>query len=156
MATPTKINDVADWFINRVDRDSGETITHLKLQKLLYFAQAWHLANKGTELFEDEFQAWAHGPVARSVYDRFSGQAWDPLDVVEAGSKIPKKIDSYLEKVFEKYGMYGAKYLEQLTHEHDPWLNARGDLPKEARCETIIPKTVMRDFYGDKIGKKYK
>lgn len=151
---PVDINQVADWFINRVDRDAGDSITHLKLQKLLYFAQAWHLANKGLPLFETDFQAWAHGPVARPIYDRFKGNSWDALEEVDAPS-IPPQIEGYLEKVFAKYGQYGAKYLEKLTHEHEPWIEARGDIPPEERCENVISRKTMRDYYGAKIGKTW-
>lgn len=156
MASPAKINAVADWFINHIDRDSGETITHLKLQKLLYFAQAWYLANTGGKLFEEDFQAWAHGPVARSIYDRFTGRAWEPIEVVDAPEKVSKEVAEYLQKVFQKYGIYGAKKLEKLTHSHAPWQDARGGLPAEARCETVISKSAMRDYYGKKIKKSWK
>lgn len=148
------INDVADWLINRVDRDAGDTITHLKLQKLLYFAQAWHLANKGKPLFEGDFQAWAHGPVVRKIYDRFKGNRWAALDVVDA-PKITKGVERYLQQLFDIYGELGAKALERLTHEHTPWIEARGDCAAEERCETVITQVSMRDFYGAKIGKKW-
>lgn len=156
MAAPaTDINKVADWFISRVDREAGDAITHLKLQKLLYFAQAWYLANRGEPLFSADFEAWAHGPVARLIYDRFKGQSWQPLDPAEKPTALTPTIEGYLEKVFEKYGNYGAKYLENLTHAHAPWKEARGDLPPEARCENIITKESMRDFYGSQIGKAW-
>jgi uncharacterized phage-associated protein len=146
---------IADWFLKRVDREAGDVITHLKLQKLLYFAQAWHLANKGESLFNDEIQAWAHGPVVRSIYDRFKGKSWDALDAVEAETKIPKRIANYMEKVFEMYGKYSAKHLEAMTHQHSPWIEARGNLEPEERCENIISKSSMRDFYGKKIRKTW-
>ena len=60
--------DMAKWFINRVDRESGESITNLKLQKLLYFAQSYYLANYNKQFFNEEMQAWAHGPVVRECY----------------------------------------------------------------------------------------
>lgn len=152
MAT-ADVNKIADWFINRVDREAGDTITHLKLQKLLYFAQAWHLANKGEPLFDADFQAWAHGPVARPIYDRFKGQGWEALDAAPVPPKVPKTIEGYLEKIFDMYGKYGAKHLERLTHQHDPWVNARGGIPPEERCENVISKESMRDYYGKRIGK---
>ncbi len=50
--------DMAKWFINRVDREAGEAMTHLKVQKLLYFAQAYYLANYNQQLFSEDMQAW--------------------------------------------------------------------------------------------------
>lgn len=153
---PLTANDVADWFINRVDREAGETITHLALQKLVYFAQAWYLANRGKPLFEEDFQAWAHGPVIRSLFDRFKGRAWEAIPAVDDAKEITGPPRVLLENVFEKYGGYGAKTLEKMTHRKKaPWAQVRGDLPAEARCETIIPKDTIRDYFGGKIGKTW-
>ena len=54
---------VARWFVNHADRASGEAITQLKLQKLVYYADAWFLANFDEPLIKEDFEAWAHGPV---------------------------------------------------------------------------------------------
>ena len=62
-----KATTLAKWFISRVERDSGDDITHLKLQKLLYYAQAWHLAHTNAPLFNKEIKAWTHGPVVTTV-----------------------------------------------------------------------------------------
>lgn len=72
-------NDVAKWFLSRVDRDSGDSITHLKLQKLVYYAQAWNLAHFGEPLFDEELKAWTHGPVAPSVWHEYKDSRWDAL-----------------------------------------------------------------------------
>lgn len=149
------VNEIADWFINRVDRDAGDTITHLKLQKLLYFSQAWYLANTGEPLFANDIQAWAHGPVVRSIYDRFSHMGWESLKPVEAPDNLDASTTGFLEQVFEKYGQFGAKKLEKLTHEHAPWKDTRGNLPPEARCEKVISKPIIRDFYSAMIGKSW-
>ncbi|MDR1039734.1 MAG: DUF4065 domain-containing protein [Deltaproteobacteria bacterium] len=58
---------VANWFIER-NRIEPCELTHLKLQKLLYFAQGWYLAYHNAPLFEDPIEAWKYGPVVRSVY----------------------------------------------------------------------------------------
>ena len=55
MATALQI---ADWFAGAIDREAGDSITHLKLQKLVYYAQAWFLALNDKPLFEEEMQAW--------------------------------------------------------------------------------------------------
>lgn len=158
MATAERpdVNDVADWFINRVDRDSGETITHLALQKLLYFAQAWYLANEGEPLFDDDFQAWAHGPVIRKIFDRFKHLSWEAIPPRDEVTELSREIRRYLRLVYEKYGGYGAKKLEKMTHVPDgPWDRTRGDLPEEARCEKVIPKELIKKYYGKKIGKSW-
>ena len=149
-------NDVADWFINRVDRDAGESMTPLALQKLVFFAQAWHLANLGQPLFADQFEAWAHGPVVRSIFDRFKHLSWEAIPAVNAAKEIKGSASRLLEAVYERYGAYTAKKLEEMTHEKGgPWEKTRGDLPPEARCEKVISVEIIRKFYGKKIGKAW-
>src|SRR5947207_9070578 len=65
--------DIAKWFINATDRDAGDDITHLKVQKLLYYAQGWALVHLRKPLFSEDLEAWAHGPVAPSIYNHFRG-----------------------------------------------------------------------------------
>ncbi len=149
-------DDVANWFINQVDREAGETVTPLALQKLVYFAQAWHLANKGEPLFPEDFQAWAHGPVIRSLFDRFKHLSWEAIPPVAEARPIKGETRRFLRMVYDKYGGFGAKKLEKMTHVNGgPWSRVRGDLAPEARSEKVIPKQLMRDFYGKEIGKAW-
>lgn len=153
---PTTANDVANWFLNRVDREAGDIITPLALQKLVFFAQAWFLANRGKPLFKEDFQAWAHGPVVRSLWERFRDYQWDALPSADAQPELSAETQSLLDAVYDKYGQYSAKKLERMTHEKKgPWEKARNGLSPEARCETIISKQAIRDFYGAKIGKTW-
>lgn len=150
---PIGAKAVARWFVNHADRDAGEAITQLKLQKLVYYADAWFLANFDKSLIEEDFEAWAHGPVVRSLYAKYRNKRWEALPP-EAGPGVPQDVESYLEAVFDEYGQYGAKKLEKMTHSEQPWLDARGDLPPEAASDTKISKLLMRNYYGGKIKKK--
>ncbi|SFU00449.1 Panacea domain-containing protein [Paraburkholderia aspalathi] len=145
MATPIS---VANWFIHRLTNpDSGDNVTHLKVQKLLYFAQAWHLMLLERPLFEEGMQAWAHGPVVPSVFHVFKGLGWEALPVDGAAEGIDEESEEILEQVVDIYGDYSAKRLEQMTHAEDPWKLTRGDLPPEARCEEPIKLELIRDYY---------
>lgn len=153
MTTKTvKPVEIAKWFINRIDREAGETISHLKVQKLVYYAQAWHLANYGFPLFEEEIEAWTHGPVVLSVWNKFKGYGYEAIPP-QGEARIGEDVADFLEAVFDRYGQLGAKTLERKTHEEYPWKEARGSLPLEERCKTPISKMLMRDWYGAKIGK---
>lgn len=146
--------DIAKWFINRADREAGDDMTHLKLQKLLYFAQAWHLANLGVPLFQEEMEAWTHGPVVPSVWHEYKGYQWDSIPPTK-DVEIDKNVADYLEKLYRKYGRYSGKALEELTHSHEPWQKTRGELPLEAKCTDPIDKKLIRDFYAKRIGKSW-
>ncbi len=67
------IQYVCDYVITKME-GAGKTLSVLKLQRLLYFAQGWHLAYFGDPFFEGRFQAWAQGPINREIYDRFAGR----------------------------------------------------------------------------------
>lgn len=141
-------NQIANWFLNAVDRDAGDSITHLKLQKLVYYAQAWALALLGRPLFEEDFQAWAHGPVVLSVWHRFKDSGWEAIPAVEDGPDLDMDEELLLRDVMGAYGEHSAKKLEQLTHDEDPWIIARDGLPPEAKSNAVIPKSAMAEYYG--------
>lgn len=139
--------DVARWFINATDRESGDVITHLKVQKLIYYAQGWSLAHFDRPLFAEELQAWAHGPVAVQVWNRFRDYRFDAIPIQKGEIKFNAAAVSLLTAVNDKYGIFMAKRLEKMTHEEAPWKNARGDLPPEAKCQEIITKDSMKKYF---------
>ena len=101
MQSPYSAAAIANFFIRKNKVQSAE-LTHLKLQKLLFFAQGWFMANYSIPLFEETFEAWRHGPVVRSIYNTLSG----------SGSSI---IDTEINQVFADEGgtpKYGAPQVE--------------------------------------------
>ena len=139
--------DVADYFLKIIDRDSGSSITNLKLQKELYYAQGWYLAFTGEKLFENRIETWVHGPVCPEVYNKYSKYGWDSI------SDEPEKIsDNFTEqqigilnKVWETYWDYDGKYLEELTHEGKPWKEARIGLADNGPSYREISTETMKN-----------
>lgn len=148
-----QIQDVANFFL-AIANKSGESITNLKLQKLTYYAQAWHLANFGEELFPEEFQAWVHGPVNVELYHHYKERGYlsinAEINIADAFEKAKEKID-FLKAVAEVYMPLGGYHLEKMTHQEDPWIIARGDIPADERSEEVISKDSMKTFYAQKI-----
>jgi uncharacterized phage-associated protein len=144
-------NQVADYILGKIDAEAGDAITHLKLQKVIYYCQAWHLALFGEPLFKEEVQAWQHGPVVRSVWNRFSDNGWHALspEMRNAASdkEFTKKQRELMDEVWEAYGQLSGSQLRTLTHREEPWKATRGDLPEECRSDRVIKKELMRDFY---------
>ena len=149
MPAPYTATDVADWFLGNIDRDSGDAITHLKLQKLVYYAQAWSLALRDRPLFDEDMQAWAHGPVAESIYRDHKGSGWDALPAPETAPDIGEEDSEFLATILATYGDFSAKHLERMTHREAPWLEARNGLPDEARSSEPISKSRMASFYRE-------
>lgn len=151
---PLTYQDVANFFLAFAD-DRGEVITNLKLQKLVYYAQAWFLANYGEQLFEGDFQAWVHGPVLPELYYMYKEQGSSPIKPPKSWDDIEQELDpeilDYLKEVAQVYMPSGAYELELMTHQETPWIEARGDLEPDEKCETVIPLDAMRKFYSEKI-----
>src|SRR4051812_40137322 len=98
--------DIARWFINATDRESGDDITHLKVQKLVYYAQAWSLAYFDRPLFDEDMQAWAHGPVAPTVWEQFKGLGFSSIPEQRVRRKIDGDAARLLAAVQRKYGVF--------------------------------------------------
>ncbi|MCC8398620.1 MAG: DUF4065 domain-containing protein [Rickettsia endosymbiont of Labidopullus appendiculatus] len=135
--------DVANYFLVLVDREAGDTITQLKLQKLIYFAQGISLALLDRPLFNEEIEAWEHGPVARDLRRTF-GNFKD--SAIPAPGEIDfdlydKEEKELIYKVYAVYGEHTASYLRQLTHEHSIWRDA---MPMD---DKIISKQKMSKFF---------
>ncbi|MDA7984645.1 MAG: DUF4065 domain-containing protein [Alphaproteobacteria bacterium] len=145
------IHRVARWFINNAVYYTGEPITRAKLQKLVYYAQAWYLANFDSPLFPDDFEAWAHGPVNLKLRRKY--RDWEPLEG-ERGPVPSEEVCVFLGLVYDEYGRYSAKMLEDMTHEAKPWKEARGDISPIAASSEKISKLTMRNFYAKRLGRE--
>ncbi len=146
-----KLQAVSDYFI-ALSNETHNGITNLKLQKLVYYVQAWHLAAFGDPVFEEDFQAWVHGPVVPSLYHRYKSATYKPLiedkekfSVLE--SRLPGNLKLILDDVVEEYFGKTAYELERLTHSEDPWINARGNLSEDSPSSNIIGKDGMGAYY---------
>ena len=139
--------DVAAWFVNQVNPEAGDSITNLKLQKLVYYAQAWALALLGEPLFDEEVEAWAHGPVVDVVYQEYKGYGFSSLPPSSRKPQFTQQERVILEDVLAVYGEHSASFLEALTHAEQPWKTVWGNRPATSRSRREIPLERMREFY---------
>ena len=139
----TGVFDVAAYVL----RKQG-AVTTWKLQKLVYYSQAWSLVWDDDVLFPEEIEAWANGPVVRELYDahrreyrvsRLANGDADALTLDQRGT---------VDAVLEFYGDKSSQWLSDLTHMEDPWRAARKGLPECERGNTIIPKQDLAEYYG--------
>ncbi|GAW36630.1 hypothetical protein RA2_03703 [Roseovarius sp. A-2] len=140
-------NQLADYLLCEA-RYRGEALTHLKLQKLCYYAQAWWLALHGEPLIEEDFQAWVHGPVLTSQFGRFRDYRWQPIVHQVPRPEVPEGVRTHLDEVMDVFGVESAVALERMTHEEAPWLEARGELPPHEASRNVIRKETMQSFYA--------
>ncbi len=149
--------DVAFYFIKK-GLEEDKPITNKKLQKLVYYAQAWSLVLNEEKLFKEKIEAWIHGPAIPDVYEKFKGFGSEPIkiDVEKIENRFSKKQKKLLEEVWKVYGKYPADYLEALTHSELPWQEARGDLPISQPSNNVIKLKTIVDFYGRKLAENSK
>jgi uncharacterized phage-associated protein len=160
------INHVCDYVIFRITSEGNASLSHLKLQKLLYYCQSWFLAYEKNKLFDGKFQAWIHGPVNRQIYDRFKDTKYiysliNMTDVKEENLSFPTLTELekvYINAVLETYAPFSDGQLETMTHNEKPWIDAREGYEPFQRCEEEINETTMETFYATRIfnGKKKK
>ena len=128
-------------------RQRGMGISNLKLQKLLYYAQAWNLAFYKEPLFSDDFEAWVHGPVVPSIFHRFKAYRWN--DITENVTPLDDSdLVAHLKEVLRVYGDFTPNQLERLTHSEKPWQDARDGLAPDVPSRTRITRKSMSEFYS--------
>jgi uncharacterized phage-associated protein len=130
-ATTLTCFDVANYFLSLTDEDSGDSITNLKLQKLVYFAQGFYIGLYRRPLFNESIEAWQHGPVIPDLYQQYKdyGSGCIPSPKIDI-TLYSVKIKDLLDEVYKVFGQYSAWKLRALSHEGSPWKNAfnrRGD-----------------------------
>lgn len=138
-------------YIIAFSQEHGDPVSNLKLQKLLYYAQAWHLAINDRPLFDEQIEAWVHGPVVPSVYREYKQFSWQPIAAAVVEPKLEKDVVDHLDEVMEVYGSLTALKLEQLTHAEYPWQHARGNLPEDASSNAVITHDDMKAYYRKRL-----
>jgi uncharacterized phage-associated protein len=115
--------DIAKKIVCRTDVEHGDTISNLKLQKLLYYMQGFHLALFDAPFFNEPIEAWTYGPVVQVVFrefKRYQNRAINPEnyhdELVLTGEE-----QLMFDRVYDKYNRFSAVALMQMTHNEGPW-----------------------------------
>lgn len=136
-------SDVAKVFLTLVDSDSGDVMTNLKLQKLLYYAQGFYLAMYDKPLFPESIEKWMHGPVVPEVYREYKTFGSGPIPAPAEVPKLGASALALINDVWNVYGQYTASALRNFTHQESPWLQT-------ADTEQIS-KDAMRVYFKTRL-----
>jgi len=140
--------DVSKFFIWKA-KSEGRAITNKKLQKLLYYAQAWSMVFDNKPLFKEDIEAWIHGPAIKNVYDRYKIFGFNYIDEDISDKEVNKlSSNKLLDSIWTTYGKYDAQYLEELTHSEEPWQLARQNLETNESSNNVISLENMKIFYS--------
>lgn len=157
VALETKYGDadynlLVNWFLLK------ENMSHKKIQKLCYYAQAWSLAINDKDIIKDglDFQAWPHGPVNVDIWNKCKMFGWRDImlkeEFVDSNTEqininFSKDQIRILDLIWDSYGGYTADELEYLTHSEKPWKEAREGLGTFDSSNRVISKETMKEFY---------
>ncbi len=141
-----KAHDVAAYIISRL-----RGLDAMKLQKLLYYSQAWSLVWDSKPLFNARIEAWANGPVVRDVFKAYQGQY--KVSDAKFGNKdaLNPKEKQTVDAVLKFYGKKSGFFLSELTHRERPWMDARKGVAPGAPSDREITLAAMSEYYGSLV-----
>lgn len=140
-----KAIDIAKYIICYAN-EKKEEVTNLKLQKLLYYAQAWYLVNFNKPLFDEKIEAWQFGPVIPDVYNEFKSFGRTPIEIEDEDcKKIINDVEcvNYLDEFCEHFLKFSATDLVSMSHSEEPWINAFNNA-----ISNEISQEVMQKYYS--------
>lgn len=141
-----RVEDVAGYIL----RERGP-MTAMKLQKLCYYAQAWHLVWEEQALYGNRIEAWANGPIIPDLYALHRGRFEVSLEMLSTADPdaLAKGETGSIDAVLASYGDLSAHQLSELTHSEDPWLTARAraGLTGLERGRAEITHSDMFEYY---------
>jgi uncharacterized phage-associated protein len=160
-----------DKHINKVDSQllaeyilfRGGAMSHLKLQKLLFYVDALHIAFFETPIIDDQFEAWVHGPVSRKIYNNIKDHSilYDNVRYVKNGDEptpdvilqqqVTEEQLELINEVLDEYGKLSQYQLETLSHSELPWINARKGYSPADKCTVVIDKNLTMNFYKNQV-----
>ncbi|MCC6748835.1 MAG: DUF4065 domain-containing protein [Deltaproteobacteria bacterium] len=123
-------------------------MTAMKLQKLVYYSQAWHLVWEEKPLFKDPIEAWANGPVVPKLYNAHRGEF--EVSEIPGGdaARLSAKQQASVEAVCKYYGKWTSQQLSDLTHQEAPWRDARTGIPDGERGHGEVSPAALAEYYG--------
>lgn len=151
-------NILVDYILQR-----GGAMSHLKLQKLLFYVQAYHLAYFESPIIKDDFEAWVHGPVSRKIYNSARDisilhkeiiyfQGIGEIDpTITLKSSLTDVQLSLVDDVIDELKDLTGLQLENMTHSEYPWIFARQGYAPGERCTNTIPHNIIIDFYKKQL-----
>lgn len=138
------VKEIAKKIIAKTDTEHGDTISNLKLQKMLYYMQGFHLAFFGTPLFEEEIKAWQYGPVVPSVYEEYKRYESKAIDLPEGPViELTEDEEAVFDNVYDEYNQFSAVALMKMTHEESPW--------RSTEISQVIDKEKIKQFFKTQI-----
>ena len=147
-----KVADVID-VARMVLRDLGSAST-MKLQKIVYYSQAYHLVEHDEALFDSRIEAWRNGPVVPSLYDRHAHEF--VISDGFLGDFLPESVSdeemATISRVVSRLKDKTGQELSAMTHSEDPWIEARVGLSPLDIGNKEITRESIKSYYKSRLG----
>lgn len=138
-----RVFDVAAYVLEKMG-----AMTTMKLQKLVYYSQAWSLVWDEKQLFEEDIEAWANGPVIKDLFDYHRGMYEISAMPIGNSRLLNQEQQETIDAVLEYYGDKSAQWLIELAHMEDPWKQARRGLQPLERGNRVMSLDMIADYYS--------
>lgn len=141
--------DVAKFVLDESAGTCRPVVSTMKLQKMCYFVQGWHLVINGYPMFAEDFHAWKYGPVCPELYYFCEDKVSVTTDSVEFTDVNPDLNDyqqDFIKKIFGTYNPYSGLQLSDLTRNHDAWKNAGAGNHKGNEDALMSKESIHNDF----------
>lgn len=135
--------DVAAYLLDELGGMSA-----MRLQKLVYYTQAWHLIRHEKPMFIENIEAWSYGPIVRELYEihkrKFVIRRED-IDDKGDGSRIRQDSDAEntIKYVTNVYGQKDGVELNELVHQEEAYIQARQHAVIDGRSNVFISHHLM-------------
>lgn len=144
------IIDVAKFILDESAGTCRPEVSTMKLQKICYFVQGWHLViNDGRPMFAEDFRAWKYGPVCPELYyfceDKVSVTT-DSTEFAHITPDLNAYQQDFIKKIFGTYNPYSGLQLSDLTRNHDAWKNAGAGTHKGGEDAFMSKDSIHNDF----------
>lgn len=137
------VHDVAAYILQK-----QSPMLATKLEKLAYYSKAWSIVWDSDELFPEEMQAWASGPICPNLYNIYKGEFY--LSQWASGSvdRLSDTQRETVDAVLAHYGGKSANWLGELTRLEEPWRKAREGLKPSERSDRVITSASLEEYYS--------
>lgn len=148
MKAKTNIELVSNYFLSKVP------MTNKKLQKMLYYAYSWYIVNNNDSnviknvLFSEQPEAWIHGPVFPTIYEKYKVFGRDFLPVYKEKIEFDEELEVFLDEIITVFGEFDGDQLELMTHNEEPWKNARSSLENDVPSNKKIELFDIYNYYS--------
>ena len=139
------VQEIADWFLNK------ESMSHKKLEKLLYLAYGYTFVILNRKLFDEQYYAQVHDPIVKAIYSQYQDYGLSKIGKINIKPKFDNDTEDVLEQVWQVYGKYDGIELESIVRQTMPWQKARQGISNLDGRGYKISQQDITNYFSTKI-----